>query len=175
MTIQLLIFFSISALSGILRIYSFKKIRNRCEKTVYIIPKRTYFWHIAGPAIIFILLLCFILADFPAKIEPSVPSGIFAVFSGICGGACIVIMSIYCFTNAGIYENGILTHFIFVTCDQIKGYELSDQSSLHIDSQMKTCKLQLKDQTYRAPSFEYLKKDEKNLKSAMSSCHIAEL
>ncbi len=174
MFVGILIFILISVLFAGIRIHSFKKHQEKCVDPSFIIPKKTYFWHISGPFLVVILMFFALYADFYGKLALNLPHWLFSIMTGFLAGVCLTIALIYLLADAGIYENGILTHFIFIELNEIESVEFVKENTLNINSKIKTLKIHLKDQTLKIPSIEYLEKNEAAIRSALENLNIQE-
>ena len=175
MAINILIFISVGVILMLLRIRSFDKCRKKCGKPSFIVPKKTYFWHVFGLCSVYMFMLVAVLSNFSNKSSAVISDSLFAFGAGAVAGVCAVIIFIYCFTDVGIYENGILSHFVFISSDQIEKIEFASENSLNINSKIKTLKIHVKNQNFRAPNIEYLDRYEDDLRSALTNLKIQEM
>lgn len=150
-----------------LRFHSFEKYKKECRNPIFIVPKKTYLWHILGPFLIIGLLGFAAYGDSCTDLPPLLPKGILSFLAGILTGICVLLISIYIFTDTGIYENGILTHFVFIKAEELEKIEFTDENILNINSNIRTLKIYLKNQALKMPSLEYLIQQEEELKTAL--------
>lgn len=170
---NILIFVFVSLVFVPLRSFAFRKQVVNCGKPLYVIPKRTYKWHILGPLVIYSFMLMAVYTDLYKSL--SLVSGwMFAILAGFLAGICLMIAFIYFFTQAGIYENGILTHFLYIELNQILNIEFANENSLNINPKIKTLKLNLRMSTVKLPSIEYFELDEPRIKDALKKLNILE-
>lgn len=171
----IILYIMIILLFAFLRFGSYQKQKTSCLKSEFIIPKRTYTWHIIGSLTVLILMTMILCADQVFDIETFLPDWLFVILLGIVSGMCFYIAIVYFFPHTGIYENGILTHFAFIPSHEIAGYAFTMENALNINVNIRTLVIYPKKQTGRNPSLEYLVKDEEQLRSALNKLNIREM
>lgn len=172
---ELIIYVGINICFIVFQIARRLRITKKCEASMYKIPVWVYRWHILGMLIIFAILAGIIWFNTNQQIEAYMPNVLFVSMTGLLSGLCALCIVMYTFSQVGVFENGICTHFMFVPFEEIEAYKITDSNMLNIGKDTRTVSFKIRNNNSNHPSFEYSVKQEDLLKSVLEERGIHEM
>lgn len=145
------------------RLFKAKKNREKCKEKLYVVPIKTYFWQIAGMTVILVMLTGLVYMNTQIEVQTYMPRVCFTLMIALIAGFCAFSIVLFGFTPVGLYANGLLTHYMFLSYNDVESYELVSSNMLNIGRETKTLTFTLKNNASNHPSFEYPIRDEEKI------------